>query len=143
MRYIQSILLTTLVLFLFTGSGLAHAANTAALSTDYTQRVPARIGHGFMNTVFGWTDLGLAPYHAKQRGAGNGDAFARAITQPFATTFLGIWDLATFWVPGETGRSMAVPRHVWMAPVKPAAVETVPPQETEADELLALTSEAL
>jgi len=110
------------------------AVDTAALSADYLERVPARFGHGFMNTVFGWTDLGLAPYHAMQDGLGAGDAFGRALTQPFGTTFLGVWDLATFWVPGECGRSMAVPRHVWM----PSSGRLAPAAPSSAMEAAAL-----
>jgi len=91
-----------------------ECSESAVLSTKYTERFPARFGYGFMNTVFGWTALGVAPYQAHQEGAGAGDSFGRAVTHPFAHTLLGIWDLCTFWVPGEVGRSMAVPRHVWM-----------------------------
>lgn len=110
-------------------SSVSFAAQSAALSEDYTARVPARFGHGFMNAVFGWTALGVAPYQARQTGASGGEVFGSAVTAPFATTFLGVWDLATFWVPGEFGRSMGVPRHVWMAPEP----QTTQPQPASAE----------
>lgn len=118
---LQAMTMMTLILVLSSvPNGNAAESATAALSENYAERVPARLGHGLMNTLFGWTDFGIAPYTALQDGSGGGDAFGRALTQPFATTFLGLWDLLTFWVPGETGRSMAVPRHVWMShPKKP------------------------
>ena len=136
MHYGQKMIFSALLLFLSMNLNASGSTETAALSTHYLERVPARFGHGFMNAVFGWTALGVAPFQAHAEGAGGGDAFGRAITHPFAYTFLGIWDLATFWVPGECGRGMAVPRHVWMAREKislPQTVANQPPVESSED----------
>jgi len=134
MTMIKRITFESLLIFLLLCPTLLHAAEPATLSPDYLERVPARFGYGFMNTVFGWTDLFIMPQRALQDGSGGGDAFGRALTQPFGTTFLGLWDLATFWVPGETGRIMGVPRHVWMTPEKvssPAAISEQPQAEAD------------
>ncbi len=109
----------------------SHAAQEGVLSTKYTERVPARFGTGVMNTLFGWTAFFMAPHQAFQEGANAGEALGRALAHPAAYTFLGIWDLGTFWVPGETGRSMAVPRHVWMP--RPAPAASAPAVETPAE----------
>lgn len=137
MTAIKKTIFTAMLFVLLGTPGFSQAAEEGVLSEHYTQRVPARLAYGFMNTVFGWTALGIAPYQAGQEGAGAGDAFGRAITHPFAHTFLGIWDLVTFWVPGELGRSMAVPRHVWMAREKLSESTIAVPQEPEPHDMAA------
>jgi len=99
-------------------------ASSAVNSPDYWTRMPARFGYGFLNTVFGWTALVKAPAEAHRAGLPAGEAFSRAMVYPFSYTVLGIWDLATFWVPGpgEFGREMAVPRHIFMPTAERAFV---------------------
>lgn len=106
------------------------AAETAALSTSYLERVPARLGHGLVNTLFGWTALFIAPKEALDHGETAGEAFGRHLSHPISYTFLGVWDLATFWVPGELGRSMAVPRHVFMPGEFPETAPAPAPVES-------------
>ena len=101
----------------------AYAAQSAVNSSNYWERMPARFGYGLVNTVFGWSALIKAPVEAHQAGLPAGEAFSRAMVYPFSYTFFGIWDLLTFWVPGpgELGREMSVPKHIFMPTAEKAS----------------------
>ena len=70
-------------------------------SPDYFVRAPAKLFQGIINFSFGWSAFFIEP--SKSIKTGNpktSDGFFRGIAYPVSYTFLGIWDVATFWVPG-------------------------------------------
>ena len=89
---------------------VAKASEPAGvLSTSYAVRAPARLGQGFTNALLGWTALFTEPVRSARSGRNAGDSFFRGLVYPVSYTFLGVWDIGTFWVPGMMGYDMAVP----------------------------------
>ncbi len=110
-----------LVAFLMLPANAQASEPAAVLSTKYSVRAPARLGQGFVNTLLGWTSLFTEPVRSVRGGSTAVDGFFRGLAYPFSYTFLGVWDLGTFWVPGMLGYDMAVPLTACPPPVQKSA----------------------
>lgn len=76
---------------------------------NWSVRAPWRFLHGIVNLGLGWTELLVEPYKSVRF---QGENIAQGVTDGFAEALYysvaGIWDLATFWVPGQAGANIAV-----------------------------------
>lgn len=83
-------------------------------SQSYGVRAPGRLIHGVLNVLSSPIQLFTEPKHTVQcekpdllLGLGKGVIFAAEYL------ILGVWDVATFWVPGDSGQSLAVTKCGW------------------------------
>ena len=64
--------------------------------------------HGVINAGLGWTQLFVKPVKAvKHEGKNVVDGIFEGLAHSVYYTVLGVWDLATFWFPGEGGKQIA------------------------------------
>ena len=91
-----------LAFFCFLMSGAAQAKlEDRVTSPKLLVRAPARLFQGIENFSFGWTSVLIEPVKAartKDDHVGNG--IFRGFGNAISYTCLGVWDAATFWVPG-------------------------------------------
>ena len=80
-----------------------------AKSKHYGVRAPARFMNGLLNASFGWTQFLIEP--VRSLDTEDEDIFT-ALGDGFASTVLftvgGLWDVATFWMPGIAGEEFAL-----------------------------------
>lgn len=88
------------------------------VSDNYAVRAPSRLLHGIINAGLGWTKLITEPIHSvKDEGQNFVDGFFDGLGQATYYSALGVWDIATFWVPGQGGKDIAVKKCVLMKDV--------------------------
>ncbi len=87
---------------------------TLVQSDSYAERAPARLVHGILNVVSSPVQLFTEPRHTIQcekpdliYGLGSG------VIATGKYLILGSWDLLTFWIPGDSGKSVAVTECGW------------------------------
>ena len=79
-----------------------------ATSDSYGERAPARLLHGLANAALGWTQIIQEPIHAARGGEKNAaEGLVEGIGMALYYTANGVWDVATFWVPGSWGKEIA------------------------------------
>ena len=83
-------------------------------SDQYSVRAPARLVHGIINAGLGWTELIVQPIYAADAGQNVLHGVADGIGDTVYYTILGVWDVATFWLPGEVGKKAAAREGVLM-----------------------------
>ena|SRR3989338_9069224 len=115
MKY-PKIVLLLVVLFTAWAFGLPcaiadhHQDMMAKVTSDnYAERAFFRLTHGLLNAGLGWTQFFVEPYKSvTQEGQDIVDGIFEGIAYSGYYTILGGWDLATFWVPGQGGKDIAV-----------------------------------
>lgn len=84
-------------------------------SDNYLVRAPMRLLHGVVNAVGSPLELIMEPinsvkYDSQDLLRGIGDGLGKTVK--FLT--LGLWDVATFWVPSDAGKEISVTECVVM-----------------------------
>lgn len=114
----RTMLVASFFISLLAISGLAFADCKCAdkmVSDNYAVRAPSRLLHGIINAGLGWTKLFSEPvYSVNHEGQDFVDGFYDGLGQAIYYTALGVWDIATFWFPGEGGKEIAVKKCVLM-----------------------------
>ena len=85
-------------------------------SDNWAVRAPSRLLHGVTNAGGGWTQLFIEPVRSvKHQDQNVVDGIFDGLGYTVYYTALGAWDLATFWVPGQGGKDIAV-KTCWCMP---------------------------
>lgn len=103
-------------LLFITGTAFADCKCADKMVSDnYAVRAPSRLLHGIINAGLGWTKLFTEPYHSvKHEEQDIVDGFFDGLGQATYYSVLGVWDIATFWVPGQGGKDITVKKCVLM-----------------------------
>ena len=111
-RKLISLLVFAVVLFSFTvpGYSMDEKEMIAKVTSDnYGERAFFRLTHGIVNAGLGWTQLLWEPIKSvRQDGQNLAEGIFDGLGYSVYFTALGVWDIATFWVPGEQGKEIAV-----------------------------------
>ncbi len=115
MKYFVVLCLLSCVAF---SNPAAASFEDAVTSSHYGVRAPARLAQGLANMALCWTALFSEPIKAAQKDDRTFvEGVFRGIGYPVPYLFLGAWDAATFWVPGQLGQDMSkVTKNVFNQP---------------------------
>ncbi len=99
--FFRFVALAALAIFIFQSAPAQASLGERTGDPKFSVRAPAKLAQGVINLVFGWSAFIIEPVKAaRDKDDKFMDGVCRGFVYPISYTFLGAWDILTFWVPG-------------------------------------------